>query len=844
MTKLFDVVRRDVAYGWRSLWRTPGASGVIVTSLAVVIGANAAIFGLVDLLYLRRLNLPAAHELGALVPTDGGRVFSLDYAQYRSLTRAAPNRRLAAFRFEPATISTPAGPSDAWVDMVSGEYFALLGVRALLGRTIGPEDEARAAPVAVISEEFWASHFGRRFDAVGQMIRVNDLPVTVIGVMPRRVSGVHFARRFRIALPFTMTVSGFPDTRTLSTTIIARVPAERRQSSATALATLFERCCAASRPSDIRADHAMASTLHFVPVDDPPTAQLVAPAGPTAGLRFAWLDASRGLTWSAEIRGRFRGAFTATCVGVVLLLLIACANVATILLARGEARAREFAIRRALGAGPGRLRAQLLTEGLMLSLLAAGAGIPLALGLARGVVDFLPASVAAATASVGLRELTPIILFTCATALLCTMLTVIWPARRATRDALLRGLTGSQYDGDAPRADRWLVSVQLALAVVLVTAASLFVQTVRNLVGDVGGYASSDVVLASINARGISADSTEWRRYYDRLRLGVSRFADVRAVGLAYNAPLVQDGLMQWPIRLPGEAESRSVRTNIVSPGFFPATGVEIAAGREFSSSDDAQAPRVAIVSDAFARAYFAGRSPIGAEVDLGTADKPRPVRIVGVARDAHYDRMAGLGTDLRTMQSAVMYLPLTQTRIPSALTMIVRPIGDPFPLIGRVGRLARSRNGVYVRGSITTVERLLNEAAARERFAAAFAIGFGVVALLLAGIGVLGVLSFHVARRSREIGIRMALGANATDTLLLILRQSGGMLGVALLVGMPVAEAMAVALKSQLFGVAPLDVRAVGLSVLVLLAIAGMAMLVPARHATRVDPMIALRSD
>jgi predicted permease len=847
-----DTLRRDVVYGWRSLWRSRGATIAIVLSLAIVIGANTVIFGLVDAMFLRRVPLPHAEQLATVTPVSNGRAVSVHYWQYQRLQALANMPPMAAFRFEGVEVVTPSGEhADMWIDLVTGGYFQLLGVKPALGRAISTEDEHLAAPVAVISDEFWTRYLDRRSDVLGKTLALDDVTVTIVGVMPPSFTGLQFARHFQIALPFSLSPSGFPDVSIASATIVARLTgSENREARAAALDAAFHVCCVDD--ADIRASGLgsarSAGMMRHVMIDDPPTAEHTARYEDTGpGLRVILNDASRGLTWSVNFRDRYRDVLLATMAAVLLLLLIACANVATLLLARGEARDREFAIRRSLGASAARIRFQLLVEGLELAAMGSLLGFALAAAGTRLLLHALPMSAAPLGSFIAWRSNAAVIGFTAAIMIVCAIATTLWPALRAGREALLGSLTGARrYASRGLRADRVLVVAQVTLAIVLTSAAALYVSTVRNLTVGERGYHSRDVLFARLDALELSGDPAALQTAYDEVLRRARDIPGVEAAALTFNAPVLQDGLTVSEVTMPGSRDDGkiSVRENIVSAGSFAASGIGLVSGRDFAPGDGQRAPPVAIVSQSFERKHYGRSSALGRTILIGYGSQPQTARIIGVAHDAGYDRLAGLGTDLRTMVSDILYQPLSQvSRTPPVMTLILRTAGDPLDAAPFVRRLSDALPSIrFIR--IAGVGQLLDDAASRERFAAALATGFGVLALVLTAVGVFGVLWFHVSLRTKEIGLRMALGAQRADAVRLVLRQCVAMTAIAVVLGVPLAIGAAWVIRAQLYGVRPTDPKSQIGAVALLTAVGIAASIVPARRAAAVDPLTALRDE
>jgi len=841
-----DSVVRDVVVGYRSLRRTLGVTSVIAFSLAIVLGANTAVFGLVDAMYLRRLDLPMSEHLARVDVLRDGRPSSLPYDRYRSVRSAPAVPPLAGFRFEPVIATTAAGDEQKlWIDMVTGDFFDLVGVKPLIGRSITPLDEKSRAQVAVVSERYWRQHLGARAEALGQTLRLNSTMFTIVGVMPERYHGIHFAHQFQIAAPFTVSPTGFPDPGIFSTTIVARLDGRRASEAQRAAIETAVRICCANRDAIYSREDGRATNLKVVQVNDPPYGEgAVLPGGPP-GLSVRLADASRGLTWGRDLRSRYRAAMVVMISAALLLLLVVCANVATLLLVRGEWRAREFAIRRSLGASIARVRRQLFVEALEVSLLGGTLGLFLAWLVTTLLARALPPSAQSLGDVIAWRPNAHIVGVTFGITAVCALVSCLWPARRAGREELAPSLAGTRSRGAGSWTGQRVLAIgQIAAAMVLITSAWLLLATTRNLLRGAGGYGSRDVVLGQVDARALM-DSGMSAAAIDALRDDLLRAPGMTGAAYSYNAPLMQDALMQARIALPGSTVSGPItaRVNLVSPDFFRVSGAGMASGREFTRHDDAHSD-VAIVSESFERRYYPGRTALGMTIELASANGPLTLRIVGVARDARYDRMAGSSIDLRNLQTDIVYQPFVRlgSRYPAA-TMILRSDLGAATAMQQLRRALAQRNGMQLY-RVTSVGAWLDDGASRERFSAALATAFGALAVLLSAIGVLGVLAFQVARRTKEIGVRMALGAQRRDTVALVVRQTLGMLATAVAFGVPCAAAAAWLVRSQLYGVAPWDVRALLAAAGVILVAGLAASVVPSYRAACVDPLVALRED
>jgi len=841
-----DGMSRDFIVSWRSLRRTLGVTAVIVLSLAIVLGANTAIFSLTDAMYLRRLEIPNAEQLVRVDVLRDGRPSSLPYDRFRSVRSVSTVPTIAGFRFEPVIATTVSGDEQRlWMDMVTGDFFGLVGIKPLIGRSITPLDETSGEQVVIVSEQYWRQHLGAAVSALGQTLRLNNMLFTVVGVMPARYQGIHFAHQFQMAAPFTVSPTGFPNVGVSSTTVIARLDRHREGEAQRAALEAAIRACCASRDGLYSREDRRASNLKVVQVNDPPYGEGAVPAGGPPGLSVRLSDASRGLTWSRDLRSRYKAAIVVMIAAAILLLLVVCANVATLLLVRGEWRAREFAIRRSLGASSARVRRQLFIEALELSVLGGTLGLFFAWLITTLLSQALPPSAQALGDVISGSPNARVVAVTFGITALCALVSCLWPAQRAGREELAASLAGTHPRGTSGWTGQRVLAIgQIAAAMVLITSAWLLMATTQNLLRGAGGYGSRDVILAQVDARALM-DSGTSAAAIDGLRDDLLRLPGMSGAAYSYNAPLMQDALMQARVELPGSAASGPItsRVNLVSPDFFKVSGAGMASGREFTRNDDANSD-VAIVSESFEHRYYGGRSALGMIIQIAGAQRQRPLHIVGVARDARYDRMAGSSIDLRNLQTEIVYEPFARLggRHPAA-TMILRSDLRASTAIEQLRRAIAEHPGLQLY-RVTTVGAWIDDGASRERFSAALATAFGALAALLSAIGVLGVLAFQVARRTKEIGVRMALGAQRRDTVGLVMKQTLGILGTALVIGVPCAATAAWLVRSQLYGVAPWDLRALLAATSVILVAGIAASAVPSYRAACVDPLVALRAD
>jgi len=823
-------VWRDLRYGLRSLRRSPAFTIVAVLSLALGIGANTAIFGVMYTVLFQRLALRHPEQLVEVRRVAGAATADrFAYAEYLALRGAPAAPRLEAISVTPVTIATRNDQDFAALDLVTGGYFDLLGVRPLLGRTITAADVGARAQVVVLSQEIWERFFAGHPAAIGQTVTLHGAPFTVVGVLPRAFRGLMFSGTFAAAAPISVaSMLGAADIqrsdRPLLLSLVARLEAGSTPERATRrLDQIFQACCVA------------------VPLPGAPK------MGAVAGVRqhLVAVDASRGVAnQKQDLRGEYRRTLFALMAGVALVLLIACANVGNLLLARGTGRRRELAIRMSMGATRARMIRQLLAESIELAVLGGVVGFGVArLGIGL-LAHYLPPISGPVAATIAGPPSPAIFVFTAAATIACTVLFGVFPAFRATRVDIVTPLKdGGRGARRAKRVgvDRGIVVAQVALALVLLCTATLFVATLRNLEGHDGGYGSTRVLLTTVETRGTSYEPQGMAPFYQDILMRVRATPGVKTAAMASILPVAGGRWSYGPIRIagytPAPGEEMNAQFAAVTSDYFAATGIGMVAGREFDDRDASGSEKVAIVSDAFARHYLVHRTPIGASIVIGDGADAVSMRVVGVARDARYG-------DLRSPPTELYYVPVAQSGNWPFLELAVRTAGDPIALAPTLSRVIRSVAPKLRQTDVNGVEQVLDTALARERLAATLATLFGFLAVTLAAVGLYGVVAYNIGLRTQEMGVRMALGARSVDVLWLVIRQTLITTAAGVALGVPLAVAAARGVGAQLYGIGGSDPRALAGAALVLVAVGVAASATPARRAARIDPVDALRAD
>jgi putative ABC transport system permease protein len=810
---MMDTLLQDLRYALRSLLKTPGFTLAVVLTLSLGIGANTGIFSMINALLLRDLpQVTRPNELaliGRTADNGGFDTFSYpDYVDLRNQSRAFHG--IAAFYTAPVHETGTGATERARGALVSQNYFAVLGTSPAHGRFFAPDEDqpGHPVPVVVLSAGLWQRAFGGRSDIIGKSIRLDNHPFDVIGIAPAGFQGINRGDQLDLFLPLAIQPIAMPEFGSFIT---------NRES---VWLRLFGRLGPGA--SLARAKTELSGFAVQLAASSPDRKGWGVTAAPTVGF-----DPSTQANIVSFLR-LLQGA-------VILVLAIACANVANLLLVRSAARRKELAIRASLGAGRGRILKQLLTESAVLAGLGGIGGLLLAYW-GSDLLKTLPALQLA-----GGVDLSPdgrVLVFTLAIALAAGVLFGLLPAFYTARSDLSGELRQSAEIG-RPRGTRLrgaLVVTQVAVSLVLLVAAGLFVRTLRNAYAVDPGFAT-DVLVAQLDLGLQGYDEPRGRRFYEQLLRDLEVLPGVRSASLALNRPF--GGGFDTRIDAQGaliDAEHRGYRTdrNSVSPSYFETMGITILRGRGFTARDVATSPPVAVINEAVAEQLWPGQEAVGKRF-VRTWGGP-PLEVIGVARDAKY-------RNLFEQRRLTFYQPLTQD-YQAALVVHLRPTGDPMALAGPLQHAVRALDPDLPVYRIQPLAERLAGSLGQQRTAATLIGGFGALALLLAAIGLYGAIAYSATQRTREFGIRIALGAQTPDVLRQVLRE-GMMLGVlGLALGLVGAVAITRVLRSQLFGVTPTDPLSFTVVSLLLLVVVLVASLVPAKRATRVDPMVALRSE
>jgi len=819
-----DEMFQDLRFGIRLLWKNPGFTAVAALSLALGIGANTAIFSLVDAVLLKTLPVKSTEQLvllDAFNQRGERRNFSYQVFEQLRVRTQFFSGVLAALdgtsRMEVSDPGSGAWTEQAEVQLVSGEYFQVLGVNAVVGRTLTAADNQTpgAHPVAVLSYGFWQRRFAGDVSVIGKSITLKAHPFTIIGVTPPAFFGEAVGRAPDIWAPLMM-----------------QPTFDRGQSYLGDANTGWLRIMARLQPgmSEAQAQASLAIRLEQIKAEPDDLGK--------SARNIAKIELSPGGRGLADFRARFSIPLRILMAVVGLVLLIACANVANLLLARATTRGREVAIRLAIGAGRFRLIRQFLTE----SVLLAAIGGALGLLLAWWGSHFLLVLVSSDSSAIPI-DVTPntrILGFTILVSLLTALIFGLAPAFAATRQDVNAALKMTALARPRLSLSRFLVIAQVALSLLLLTGAGLFVRTLRNLRTLDLGFAAESVIQVRINpqASGYKQEQLPdlYRRLLEKLNSapGISSASMAGSgfrTGTSRSCCISVEGYTHRP------DEDRQVQTNRVTPGYFQTMGLRLLLGRDFTpqeaSSKPFEFPKIAIINETMARYYFGEANPLGKRFGWGDPPKLKTdIEIIGVVKDANYG-------SLRDKAPRLIYFPQQGETL-----LVARAAGPAPPLAPIIRREIEAVDKNLEISTVRTVPQLRDQALVQERLLAELSSFFGLLALLLACIGLYGVMSYDVARRTHEIGVRMALGADAMDVVRLVMRETMSLVVIGLIAGLVAALLTTRLIASLLYGLTPDDPLTVGLASLLLLTVAALAGYLPARRAARVDPMVALRTE
>jgi putative ABC transport system permease protein len=814
---MLETLLQDIRYGARVLARNPAFTIIAVLTLGLGIGANTAIFSVVNELLLRPLPYADAERLVMVweISSNGNHQNVTSRGNFRTWREQSTTfEGMAAFSDQRVNLSGDGEPEELPLQLATPELFQVLGVKPILGRGMTPEDGRKGAPhVAVLSHGLWQRRFGGDPGIVGKPITLNGLPYTVVGVLPAgfqwhvgKNSGT--GKSAEIWTVLTMPTEEGPSLHGRFISVVARL--KRGVSLAAAEA---EMKTIAARIAQAEPEYSKGVGTEIIPLRE----QLV---------------------------GNVRPALLILLGAVGFVLLIACANVANLLLSRAAAREKEIALRTAVGAHRLRVVRQLLTESMLLALLGSLLGLAFAWWGIRALVAFSPRDLVDLQ---GVHLNLPLFVLTLAVSLATGILFGLAPALEATRlnlnDALKEGGKGAGGQGVRSRRLRGaLVIAEVALALVLLVGAGLLVKSFVRLRTIDAGFNTENVLtmVARLSGKKYSTDPQVvgfFREATERVRA----LPGVRSVGAVNYLPLygglgARTGFTIEGRPAPPPGEGPPVDVRVTDPGYFGAMGIPLLRGRNFTDVEAREARHVVLISESMARRDFPGENPLGKRITVPMSENPVPTEIVGIVGDVRYDSLVDEA-------APTVYFPHPDL-VYDAMTLVIRTTGDPGDMVPAVRRVLRSIDPNQPVSDVRTMDQVMSQTVGRARFNTVLLGLFAALATLLATAGIFGVMNYSVTLRTREIGLRMALGAPQKQVLMLILKQGLLLTSIGIGIGLLAALALTRLMSGLLFGVGSTDPATFAAIVLLLTAVSLIACYIPARRATRVDPLIALRYD
>ena len=798
----------DLRQAFRSIVKSPGFSAVVILVLAIGIGANTAIFSIVNGVMLKPLPYADASRLVSVITTlrgeDDDSASFPDFVDWRAQSKTMDG--MAAYVSTGVTMTGAGDAASLDAAVTTADLFTMLGVKPLVGRTLAAADDVKGAPlVAVISETAWEHYFGRRSSIVGESVTLDSTPVTIVGVMPANFQFPIQADRLQAWLPFAA----------------VRLMAQWQEQ---------------------RGAHYVQVLGHLAPgaTADAANAELKTIA---AGLATAYPKSNANRSARVEplqvrLVHEYRLGLVVLLGAVGAVLLIACANVANLLLARGTSRQKEMAVRAAMGASRVRLVRQLLTESIVLAAAGGVVGALFSLWAVAALVSASPLEIPRLhDVAVDRTVLFFATLISMATGVLFGVVPALHMSRADGGDTLKDASRGSS--GRSARTRQTLVVAEVALSLVLLAGAGLLVRSLVALQNVDPGFIAEHAVTTQLTLPSVRyPDSASQLAFYDRLLAEMAAIPGVSSSAVSTTMPMSGNDLgIGFTIEgRPVDPGNRQSATYFgISPDYFKAMGIRVIRGRGFTAADTKDSPNVIVISDTFARRYWPNDDAIGKRITIGY-NNPGPREIVGIVGDVK-------NTELSEKARPAMYTAFPQTPWPF-LAVVVRTTGDPSAVIGSLRAAVSRLDPNQAVTKVDTVTQYVANAVSTPRFVTSLVGAFASVALLLAGFGLFSVMAYSVAQRRREIGIRMALGAQAADVWTLVVSQAVRLGIIGLIVGLAGAFAATRVLDSLLFGVTATDPAtfvAVSATLLVVLLLAAY---LPARRATRIDPMIALRTE
>lgn len=839
---IFATLSRDLRFGLRQLQRNPVLTCVAIASLALGIGANTAIFTAAKRILFDTLPVTSPHQLrmltwvsgherpvppvwGDIGPNDDGGLTgnAFSYPVLEEMRkRVDAVASLIAFKDVPMTATIDGHAEMISGELISGNAFQSLGVKAELGRTLSPADDLApgSGPVVVISNGFWEQRFARSPLALGKAILLNGVPVTIVGISSGRFAGLQMGNSMQVFVPLTMQPLILPRAQNGSVSLL-----DNPQS-------WWIQVLARLRPdvSEVRAQAELDAALRQTAMP------ILKSTGDLDRFHLQFAAGDRGLDY---LRGEYARPSYVLLALAGLVLLLACLNLANLLLARSATRQRELSTRMALGASRGSIARQMLTESLLLSSLGGTAGLLLGY-LGRNIVPRLLTN----SPQMELAQLQfdwRVLLFTLGISLTTGILFGLAPAWKATRIDVQGGLResgGATVNRHRLWFDKALVTGQIALSATLLMGAGLFVHTLANLNSTPLGFESNHVLLFRLSLPSARYSDAQMTTFFERLEEKLASLPGVRSV-TANNIAIIGDGHSGSTFHVlgrPPEEDQVRVQTNGVGAEFFQTLGIAILQGRAFDRHDTAVSPRVAVVNRALAEKFFPNEDPIGKTFEAETVDGP--IQIVGIAADTRY-------ADLRSDTPPTFYVPYVQEeKLPGRMMIELRTIADPASVLTGVRTAIESLDRDLPMTDVRTMNEQVRSTLADERALAQLAAGFSLLAVVLASIGIYGMMAYAVNTRTGEIGLRIALGAPPGQVLSRVLSEAFWLTSAGTILGLIAALWLTRFIRVMLYGVGSTDALTIVSTAVLLTAVSLFAAFAPARRASRIDPIRALRHD
>lgn len=841
---IYATLMRDLRFGLRQLQRNPTLTCVAIASLALGIGANTAIFAAAKHVLFDTLPVSQPHELrmltwvsgleqpvppvwGDVGPNEAGGLTGNGFSypvleELRKRTEAVQS--LIAFKDAPINATIDGHAQMINGELISGNAFQSLGVKAELGRTLSANDDLApgSGPVVVISDGFWTQQFARSPSVLGKAISLNGVPVTIVGVSSGRFAGLQMGTPMQIFVPLTMQPLILPRAQNGSISLLDNPQSWWVQILARLRQDVPEIRAEAELDAVLR-QAAMPALRHTDDLDR---------------FHLQFQPGERGLDY---LRGAYAQPSYVLLALSGLVLLLACLNLANLLLARSATRKRELSTRMALGASRGSILRQLLTESLLLSGFGGAAGLLLGY-LGRNIVLRLLTN-SSQMEQIQVQFDWRVLLFTLAISLATGILFGLAPAWQATRIAAHEGLKesgGATANRHRLWVDKALVIAQIAISATLLIGAGLFVHTLVNLNRIPLGFESNHILLFRLNLPRARYSDAQMTTFFQHLEEKLASLPGVRSVTVS-DIGIIGDGHSGSTFRALGQQQEMApvrVQVNGVGADFFQTLGITILQGRAFNRHDSAASPKVAVVNRALAEKFFPNQNPIGKTFETDPEDVKGPIQIVGVAADTRY-------ANLRSNTPPTFYVPyVQQVNGPGRMMIELRTIADPGSVLVETRAALESLDRDLPMIDVRTMKEQVGSTLANERALAQLAGGFSILALMLASIGIYGIMAYAVNTRTMEIGLRIALGAQPKQVLSRVLREAFWLTSAGIVLGLVAALWLTRIIRVMLYGIGSTDTLTVASTALLLISVALVAAFAPARRAAKIDPIRTLRHD